>query len=207
MVKEVYTINKNLSEEQKTIATYWDDNPFTTEHNGHLMYANKKITPGGHWIGITKIACTQSKADAVKTAQAYSLTSMSLLDAFISCWDAKYTYEYIRPVSQINLFFESTWQPFLQTPPFPEYTCGHCTISGSASTVLTYLFGDNFAFHDNSDEPYIGLTRDFKSFREAADEAGMSRIYGGIHYQHSIDIALATGRKVGNNVLLKLGLR
>lgn len=206
MVKEVYTVNKNLTDEQKTIARYWDDNPFTTEHSGHLMYANKKITPGGHWMGITRIACVQSKADIVKTAEAYAFTSISLLDAFISCWDAKYTFEYVRPVTQINLFFESTWQPFLQTPPFPEYTCGHCTISGSASTVLTHLFGENFAFHDNSDQPYIGLSRDFTSFSKAAEEAGISRMLGGLHYKHSIDVGLATGRKVGQHLIEKVGL-
>ncbi|HRI22848.1 MAG TPA: phosphoesterase, partial [Panacibacter sp.] len=84
MVKETYNISLNLTDSQKTIASYWDDNPFVMEHSGHLGFANKKITPGGHWMGITAIACKKTNADAVKTAQAYCLTSAALLDGFIS---------------------------------------------------------------------------------------------------------------------------
>ena len=205
MVKEVYTTNKNLNDSETTIAKYWDDNPFVMEHSGHLMFANKKITPGGHWMGITAIACKQTNADAVKTAEAYCLTAISLLDGFISCWDAKYTYEYVRPVTEIQLEIEKDWLPLLQTPPFPEYTAGHATISGSASTVLTAEFGDNFAFHDNSDSAYIGMTRDFTSFIQAGKEASISRLYGGIHYRASIDTGFAHGAIVANNLLNKIG--
>lgn len=207
MVSDVYNTAVDLTDEQKTIARYWDDNPFVVEHSGHMMFGNKKITPGGHWMGITAIACRQKNADAVETAKAYSLTSMSLLDAFISCWDAKYAYEYVRPITVVNEWFNKEWDPFLQTPAFPEYTSGHSTISASAATVLTYMFGDGFAFHDNSDSAYIGMTRDFTSFRAAADEASISRFYGGIHYRPSLDTGLVCGAKVGANVLKKLGLQ
>ncbi len=207
MVKEVYTVNKNLTDSQKIIARFWDDNPFIMEHSGHLMFGNKKITPGGHWMGITSIACHKTHADAVQTAEAFSLTSMALLDGFISCWDAKYYYEYVRPITQINLWMDKGWDAFLQTPSFPEYTAGHATISGSASAVLTYLFGDNFSFLDNSDEPYIGMTRQFSSFYQAAAEASVSRVYGGIHYRLSVDTGLAKGKLVGANVLKKLRLQ
>ncbi len=207
MVKEVYTTVKNLTDSQKIIARYWDDNPFTVQHSGHLMFGNKKITPGGHWMGITAIACKNSKADAVKTAQAYSLTSIALLDAFITTFDTKYTYENARPITLINEWFEKGWDAYLQTPPFPDYMAGHSTISGAASTVLTYLFGDNFAFHDNSDSAYIGLTRDFTSFKQAAAEASISRLYGGIHYHASVDTGLAKGRLIGMNVVKKLKLQ
>lgn len=206
MVKEVYTVNKDLTDSQKTIASYWDDNPFVTQHAGHLMFANKKITPGGHWMGITAIACRQSNADEVKTAKAYALTAISLLDAFISCWDSKFYFEYVRPVTLVESWFDNAWTPYLQTPPFPEYTAGHATISGSASTVLTSLFGDNFAFHDNCDSAYIGMTRDFTSFRQAAAEASISRLYGGIHYRASLDTSLIHGSMVGQNLLKKLGM-
>jgi PAP2 superfamily len=171
-----------------------------------LMFANKKITPGGHWMGIAAIACRKTNADAVKTAQAFSLTSIALLDAFISCWDAKYFYEYVRPITLINGWMNREWNSFLQTPPFPEYTSGHSTISGASSEVLTSLFGDNFAFHDNSDSAYIGMTRDFSSFRQAADEASISRLYGGIHYRLSLDTGIAHGAMVGKNLLVKTGL-
>lgn len=203
-VTEVYMIDKNLSEEQKTIARYWDDNPFVIEHSGHMMFGNKKITPGGHWMGITAIACKKSNADAVKTAQAYAMTSIALYDAFIACWDEKYRTNYIRPITVINEKIDPVWTPFLQTPPFPEYTSGHSTITRSAAVVLTELFGDNFAFQDTSDLRYIGMQRHFNSFVEAADEASISRVYGGIHYMVSVNEGANTGRKVGEFVIKKV---
>jgi PAP2 superfamily len=204
LVKEVYLIGKNLSPEQQTIAKYWDDNPFVIEHAGHMMFGNKKITPGGHWMGITAIACKQTKADAVKTAQAYALTSIALYDAFISCWDEKYRSNVVRPVTVINESIDQGWTPFLQTPPFPEYTSGHSTITRSAAVVLTKLFGDNFSFQDTSDLRYIGMQRHFNSFVQAADEASISRVYGGIHYRNSVDEGAKAGRKVGELIVEKI---
>jgi hypothetical protein len=203
-VKEVYNISKNLTEEQRLIARYWDDNPFVMEHTGHLMFANKKITPGGHWMGIAAIAAKQTKADGVKIAQTYALTAIALFDAFISCWDEKYRSNYIRPVSVVNENIENTWTPLLQTPPFPEYTSGHSTITRSAATVLTKLYGENFAFQDTSDLKYIGLQRHFNSFVEAADEASISRVYGGIHYRISVNEGANCGRKLGELINEKL---
>jgi hypothetical protein len=203
-VKEVYDMTKNLTEEQQTIARYWDDNPFVVEHSGHMMFGNKKITPGGHWMGITAIACKQTKADAVKTAQSYALTAIALYDAFISCWDEKYRSNVIRPVTVINESIDQGWTPFLQTPPFPEYTSGHSTITRSAAVVLTHLFGDNFSFQDTSDLRYIGMQRHFNSFVQAADEASISRVYGGIHYRVSVDEGANAGRKVGEYIVQKI---
>ncbi|MFN8209946.1 MAG: vanadium-dependent haloperoxidase [Bacteroidales bacterium] len=201
---EVYNINKNLTQEQKDIARYWDDNPMVIEHSGHMMFGNKKITPGGHWMGICATACRKSGADAVTTAKAYALTAMALHDAFISCWDEKYRSSFIRPVTAINESVDKLWLPFLQTPPFPEYTSGHSSISASASTVLTALFGENFAFRDTSDLRYIGMERNFNSFAEAASEASISRVYGGIHYRFTADTSSVQGRKVGLNVIGKV---
>jgi len=203
-VKEVYTIGKNLTDEQKTIARYWDDNPFVIEHSGHLMFGNKKITPGGHWMGIAAIAARQTKADAVKTAEGYALTAVALYDAFISCWDEKYRSNVIRPVTVINESIDKSWVAFLQTPPFPEYTSGHSTITASASTVLAYLYGDKFAFQDTSDLRYIGMQRHFNSLQEAAAEASISRVYGGIHYRNSVDKGAEAGKKVGAYVIQKV---
>ena len=194
---EVYNIDKNLTEEQMEIARYWDDNPFVIEHSGHMMFGNKKITPGGHWMGITAIASKQSGADAVTTAKAYAYTAIALYDAFISCWDEKYRSNYIRPVTVINELIDDTWLPYLQTPPFPEYTSGHSTITASAATVLTHIFGENFAFQDTSDLRYIGMQRHFNSFNEAAAEASISRVYGGIHYRFSVDTGAEMGKKIG----------
>lgn len=204
-MKDVYTINKNLTEEQMKIARYWDDNPFVIEHSGHMMFGNKKITPGGHWMGICAIASKQSGADAVKTSKAYALTSLALFDSFISCWDEKYRSSYIRPVTVINETIDNGWLPFLQTPPFPEYTSGHSTITACAAAVLTSLFGDNFAFQDTSDLRYIGMQRHFNSFNEAASEASISRVYGGIHYKFSVDKGAEQGKKLGVYLNEKLG--
>jgi hypothetical protein len=203
-VKEVYDINKNLTDEQIDIARYWDDNPLVMMHSGHMTFANKKITPGGHWMGITAIASKQTSADPVRTARAYALTSIALYDAFISCWDEKYRSSYIRPVTVINEAFDNTWMPYLQTPPFPEYTSGHSTITAAASTVLTSLFGENFAFQDTSDLRYIGMQRHFDSFAQAAAEASISRVYGGIHYRFSVDTGAMRGKMLGRFIVGKL---
>jgi hypothetical protein len=203
---QVYQTSKHLTDEQKTIATYWDDNPFVVQHSGHMMFADKKITPGGHWIGITTIACKQSHANAVKVAQAYAITSIALFETFITCWEVKYKYNTIRPVTAINEKIDHNWLPLLQTPPFPEYTAGHSTISAASAVVLTHEFGDHFAFHDTSDLKYIGLQRDFKSFLQASDETAMSRFYGGIHYLNSSLMGAKQGREIGELIWQRLKL-
>lgn len=203
-VMEVYTIGKNLTEEQKLIATYWDDNPFVTEHEGHLMFANKKITPGGHWMGIASIACKKAATDPVKTARILALTAMSLMDGFILCWDAKYKYELVRPITVINEQLDKNWLPYLQTPPFPEYPSGHSVITAAAATILTIELGENFAFHDDSDKEYIGLERDFKSFQEAAAEASISRVYGGIHFRPAVEEGTKLGSWLGAELMKKI---
>lgn len=204
--KEVYDQYKALTPEQIEIAHYWDDNPFVMEHSGHMSFANKKITPGGHWIGITAIACKQVDASAVKTARAYALTSIALFDSFIACWQEKYTSNYIRPVTVINDKIDVNWLPLLQTPPFPEYPSGHSAITRSAAVLLTHVFGDNFAFQDTSDLAYIGMQRHFDSFVAAADEASISRFYGGIHYLNSVTKGAEQGRKVSEFIIKKLKL-
>lgn len=202
--REVYEIGKQLTPEQKDIARYWDDNPFVIEHSGHLMFANKKITPGGHWMGIAAIAARQSLADAVKTARTYALTAIALYDAFISCWDEKYRSSVIRPVTVINEWFDHGWVPYLQTPPFPEYTSGHSTITAAAATVMDALYGQHFEFTDTSDLRYIGMQRHFQSFQEAAAEASISRVYGGIHYRSGTEAGAEQGRKVGALIVERL---
>lgn len=205
--KEVYDKSRTLTKEENDIAHFWDDNPFVVEHAGHMMFANKKITPGGHWIGITAIACKKSHANAVKTAQAYALTSVAMFDAFISCWQVKYKTSYIRPVTVINQKIDPHWLPLLQTPPFPEYPSGHSTITRAAAVALTNLFGDHFAFQDTSDLHYIGMQRHFNSFIDAANEASISRFYGGIHYVNSVNAGADQGRQVSEYIIKKLKLQ
>lgn len=204
---EVYRIGNSLTDSQKIIIQYWDDNPFVVEHSGHMMFANKKITPGGHWMGIATIASKKDKAGVVKTAQVYALTAISLLDAFISCWDGKYKTEVVRPITVIHKLIDERWQPFLQTPPFPEYPSGHSAISAAAATVLTSIYGENFSFHDDSDKAYIGMERDFTSFHQAAAEAAISRVYGGIHYRTGMDAGAQQGKAVAKVLLEKIKLK
>ena len=205
--KEVYEQSSKLTKEQKDIARYWDDNPFVMEHAGHMLFANKKITPGGHWIGITTIACKKTKADAVKTAQAYAMTAVAMYDAFICCWQTKYKTNYIRPVTIINEKFDKHWLPSLQTPPFPEYPSGHSTITRAAAVMLTKLFGENFSFQDTSDLKYIGMQRHFNSFVQAADEASISRFYGGIHFVNSVNAGAGQGKLVSDYISKKIKLK
>ena len=146
---------EELSDEIKeniAIAKFWDCNPFVSHHQGHVMFATKKITPGGHWINITAIASRQAKSDFMETTASYALTSIALADGFISCWDEKYRSNLIRPETYINRYIDNNWKPLLQTPPFPEYTSGHSVISSAASVALTSIYGDNFAFDDTSEK-------------------------------------------------------
>ncbi|MEK7257125.1 MAG: vanadium-dependent haloperoxidase, partial [Bacteroidota bacterium] len=182
VVYEALKVDEKERAEREAIARFWDCNPYVSHHKGHVMFATKKITPGGHWMGITKIACQQSKADIMKSAEAYVLTSLSLVDGFISCWDEKYRSQVIRPETVINTKIDPEWTPLLQTPPFPEYTSGHSVISTAAATALTHVFGDNFAYTDTVELRFGFPARSFKSFKHASEEAAVSRLYGGIHY-------------------------
>ena len=196
-LKEVYDVSKQLTKLQDTIAHYWDDNPFVSEHKGHLTYANKKTTPVGHWIGIIAILNGNDKNNEMQTARSYALTSSAIFDAFISCWDEKFRSKTIRPISVIRETIESEWNSLLQTPAFPEYTSGHSVISASAATVLTNLFGKNKAFKDTTEMQYLGIQRSFPSIEAAADEAGISRLYGGIHFRSAIEKGKAQGKNIG----------
>jgi hypothetical protein len=203
-VLEVYNVTRKMDKEKTLIASFWDCNPFYLNTQGHLNFATKKLSPGGHWISIAGQAAEISGADWVTTSRAYILTSVALFDGFISCWDEKYRSQLIRPETVINAYIDEKWRPMLQTPPFPEYTSGHSVISTSAAIVLTSVFGENFSFDDNTEVSYGLPIRHFKSFNDAAAEAGISRLYGGIHYRSAIEHGQIQGEKVGKLVLEKL---
>jgi hypothetical protein len=204
---EVYDIGKKLTQEQREIAFFWDCNPFVMNVKGHVMFATKKISPGGHWMNITHVACVKSKADFVQSAEAYVRVAVALFDGFVSCWDEKYRSKLIRPETYINQYIDEDWVPLLQTPPFPEYTSGHSVISGAAAVTLTKLFGENFSFVDSTEIEFGLTSRSFKSFDEACHEAAVSRMYGGIHYRPAFEIGLAEGKAVGNYILSKIKTR
>ncbi|MET2985083.1 vanadium-dependent haloperoxidase [Aureibaculum conchae] len=211
-LKEVYDISNQITEEgdeseKILIAQFWDCNPYVSVTRGHLMFAVKKITPGAHWIGITKIACRTENADFRRSVYAYTKSSIAIADAFISCWDEKYRSNLVRPETLINKYIDSDWKPILQTPPFPEYTSGHSVVSGAASTVLTTIFGDDFSFLDDTETIYGLPTRPFPSFNAAAQEAAISRMYGGIHYRAAVEVGIDQGIKVGDLVSKRLRMK
>lgn len=204
---EVYEVGKNLTQEQKEISDFWDCNPFKMNVNGHVMYATKKISPGGHWINIARLACKKVNADFIQSLEAYSSLSITLADGFISCWDEKYRSKVIRPETYINQYIDENWVPLLQTPPFPEYTSGHSVISVASAKMLSKLFGENFEFADSTELEFQIPVRHFKSFKQASEEAAISRFYGGIHYMPSIVNGMEEGERIGNYVIERLMTR
>jgi hypothetical protein len=198
--KELLNIKKtgdSLTEEQSQTANFWDDNPFKLNVSGHLMFGTKKFSPPGHWMSIVGIAAKKANADFPTTVCAYAKTAIALFDAFIECWDTKYRYNTARPETVINKYLDPNWRPLLQTPPFPEYTCGHSTCSSAAAEALTSVFGDHFSYTDTTELEFGIKSRSFASFRDAAAETEKSRFYGGIHYQYCCARSHIMGTDVG----------
>jgi hypothetical protein len=204
---EVYETGNNLTSEQRAIAAFWDCNPFFLNTQGHLNFATKKLSPGGHWMSIAGIASLKSKADLMTTAAAYVFTAIALYDGFISCWDEKFRSNLIRPETYINSHINEKWRPVLQTPPFPEYTSGHSVISTAAATVLSHFYGERFQFDDITEMDFGLPMRSYTSFMEASKEAALSRMYGGIHYRAAIEVGQQQGSLVGNKVVNKIKLK
>ncbi|MEO6314563.1 MAG: vanadium-dependent haloperoxidase [Chitinophagaceae bacterium] len=203
----VYEAGVKMTPEQRNIANFWDCNPFFLNTQGHLNFAGKKISPSGHWISIVGIACRKSRKTMVEAAATYTLTSIALFDGFITCWDEKYRSNLIRPETYINAHIDETWRPLLQTPPFPEYTSGHSVISTAAAVVLTNILGPDFSFDDNSEVDYGLPVVRFNSFWAAANQAAISRLYGGIHYMPAIENGQWQGKKIGELVLSRIQLK
>ncbi len=197
----------SLTPEQRHIAEFWDDNPFKMNVTGHVMFGSKKFSPPGHWMGVIGIAAKKAGYDLPATIYAYAKTSIALFDAFIQCWYVKYTYNTIRPETVINKYIDMNWRPYLQTPAFPEYTCGHSTISSSAAEALTSVFGDNFAYTDSTELEFGIKSRNFSSFRAAAIENNWARFYGGLHFHNSCITSTEIGKNVGQLVVSRLRMK
>lgn len=204
LTREVFDVRNNLTDSQRAVAAYWDCNPFAINTSGHMMIGFKKISPGGHWMNIAAIVADKAKLNFDQAVLVQSVAAMTLMDAFISCWDEKYRSNRIRPETMINRHISPRWQPLLQTPPFPEYTSGHSVISTAVAEVLTYLIGPDFAFTDNTEIIFDLPERSFASFRQAAQEAAISRLYGGIHYRDAIENGQTQGRAIGKFVIQKI---
>ena len=206
-VRKIEMKGDSLSKEETWIADFWDDNPFKLNVSGHLMFGTKKFSPAGHWMGIVGIAAKKNGSDFAATTAAYAKTAVALFDAFIQCWNIKYIYKTLRPETAIDKYFDANWRPHLQTPPFPEYTCGHCTISASAAEALSSDFGDNFTYTDSTELEFGIPSRSFKSFRDAATETEHSRFYGGIHYEYSTIVSHKMGSQIGQLVVQRLHMK
>jgi hypothetical protein len=204
---EVKNAGDSLTAEQKHIADFWDDNPFKMNVSGHVMFATKKFSPPGHWMSIVGIAAQAAKADFNTTVAAYTETAIALFDAFISCWDEKYRSNYIRPETVINKYINQEWRPYIQTPPFPSYTSGHATISAAAAEVMTFYFSDKLSFTDTTLLEFGIPNQPIRSFRAAAQEAALSRLYGGIHHRFDNEAGNVAGTKVGQLVLQRVKLK
>ncbi len=201
---QAYDKVKNPQKGDSAIAWYWDDNPNTSITDGHITYFQQKNSPPGHWIHIACSVAQKEKYDAMKTISLVSKTSIALYDAFLSAWDTKYAYNYIRPETFINRYIDKDWEPLIQTPAFPEYPSAHSVVSSSAATLLTQIIGEPYNFTDSAEVNYGRPTRAYHSFYEAADQASISRLYGGIHFMNAIVTGKEEGRNVGNYVLNKL---
>ncbi|MEG4918446.1 MULTISPECIES: chemotaxis protein CheB [unclassified Microcoleus] len=182
--------------DQTAIAKFWANGAGT-------------FTPPGHWNQIAEETATLTATSLEDSARLFALLNIALADAAISCWDAKYQYNLWRPVTAIrqaetdnntDTTADPLWTPLLTTPPFPEYTSGHSTFSGAADPVMSSVFGSDYGFADRGDRS-VNTLRTYQNFSEAADESGMSRIYGGIHFMSANVDGLSTGRKLGNYVL------
>jgi hypothetical protein len=203
-VLEVMKTVNNLTPEQKHIADFFDDNPFKLHVTGHIMYGTKKFSPPGHWMNIVGIAAEKSGAGFHKTVAAYTETSIALFDGFIACWKSKFTTNTIRPETVINKFLDPSWEPYIQSPPFPSYVSGHSVISAASAEVMTHHFGDSFAYTDTSSLEFGIPARSFPSFREAALEASWSRLYGGIHFRCDLVEGNLVGIRIGQHVVNRL---
>ncbi len=182
---EVYQTGRALTDEQKLIARFWSDDPMLT------------FTPAGHWIAIVLQIAERDALPVEVISSTLARLGVAQADAFISCWATKFRYNLLRPVTFIKRHIDKAWEPLLITPPFPEYTSGHSTQSGAASTVLTAIFGEGFAFDDSTHVDEGLPVRSFPSFAAAAEEAAISRLYGGIHFRFGNAKGLDQGRAVG----------
>jgi hypothetical protein len=179
---EVYETVNNATPEQMAIARFWSDDPMLS------------MTPPGHWVSIALQVAEKADLPLDDNVDLLARMGVAMSDAFVGCWHAKFSYNLLRPITYIRKNIDPKWEPLLNTPPFPEYPSGHSTVSGAMGAVMTAFFGENYAFEDLTGSPDGRKPRTFKSFNAAAEEAGISRLYGGIHFRAAIQDGLAQGR-------------
>ncbi|OOG84935.1 hypothetical protein B0E41_09725 [Hydrogenophaga sp. A37] len=188
--EEVYRISRAATQEQRQFSLYWADDPLKTP------------TPAGHWSFIATDLLKVNKASLAQAARVYARLHLAMADAFIATWKTKYTVNLLRPVTAVQLTIDSQWVPtMMNTPPFPEYPSGHSVLSSAAAGVLEHEFGARTRFTDNAHNDRGWGPRSFVSFRAAADEAAVSRLYAGIHFRSGIEGGKTQGRCVAERVI------
>jgi hypothetical protein len=202
---EVYSMSKMRTKtaDEDSIAWFWDDNCKATNMQGHFMSMTFKQTPIGHWTYITQSVCRTKNADFITCVKVYALAFTAIFDAVILTWNEKYRSELIRPITYINRHIDKEWNPTLETPYFPEHPSGHGAISAAAATVLRWHFGDKVTFIDSSTISYGRAPRTYNSLSQAAYDAAISRMYGGIHYRKGCEVGNKLGTHVGELVMTK----
>jgi len=203
---EVYDASNSADSFKLLTAKYWDDNPNSTFHYGHATIKVLKVSPAGHWLSMFSTVARKQKYNIFQSAEGMLRMSAAMFDGFIAAWQAKYYYEYVRPVSVIRKHIDSTWLPRIETPAFPEYPSAHSVISSAAATVLTSIFGE-YEYTDSAENEFGMGVRTFKNFREASDQACQSRLFGGIHFREGIENGKLLGNAIGEYQLKKLKTR
>ncbi len=186
--REVYQTVNTLTPEQEEIARFWSDDP------------GKSGTPPGHSLAVLTQLAQETNLPLDKAAEAYARLGVALADSFISCWQTKFVANIPRPITYIQKVIDPKWSSFVTTPPFPEYTSGHSVQASASAAVLSALFGQDYAFVDYTHDALGYAPRPFPSFAAMADEAALSRLYGGIHFRSAIEAGQAQGRCIGQRV-------
>lgn len=207
MVKELGSSKNSIrTPDQTQVAFFWEDGPWG-------------VSPPGHFVIIAMQLFQHLQMPLVKLSRAMALTSMAMADAGIATWNSKYTHDIIRPETAIRyraekfnnsdprVALQRDWKSLIPTPPFPSYTSGHSAFASSATRMIAHILGrDNVAFSKKATDTVIwpdhlsGVTRHWSSLSAAAEESGMSRLYGGVHWMTDNVQALRAGRAIADHV-------
>jgi len=185
VVREVYDNSLHQTAEQQDAAIFWD---------------TKTTTLAGHWLNICSAACIEKKISFNQALRAHAVAALAMADAYHICWEEQGQYRRVQPKTVINRTLDANWQPVLTSSGVMEYASDYSLASAAAAEVLTRLLGDQFAFND----PTGSRPRRFASFRQAAQEASASRLYGGLQYRDALDAGLGSGRRLGEFVVRQL---
>ena len=193
--KDALSVFKNYESNKKNselIAEYWDD------------AAGYSGTPSGHLFFLAKQLVSEHNFELKKALQFYVLLGISVNDAFIVCWQQKYKYNLLRPITYIQRYISPNFNTIIPTPPFPEFPSGHSMQSGAAGEVFKFFLSDTLKIIDVANKNRVdinGEPRAFKNINEMIEEISKSRFYGGIHFMNTLNQSVEYGKKIGQNTI------